>query len=324
MYLIEKITPKNYTINIQPLKGIYSIYKDKDYIPFKKKSTNQKESYYFPLPKLVFIGENFKIDNSFRNTITLFSVINGSILIPFYILHMSDIRHLKLPAYINIDELPVQIYYFDNPNIGILSNSIRQGQPYFLLEPKFNRNIINKLQKQFPTAITIIYRSDRVSFVHSDFLNRDIQSTNSPYQALVDDTILNKTQDPVFTTRIYIYQKNWQDLESLPYKIALTQDNIKLMNMYLRIELNRQVESNEVDIEMQYFVGLFGALEICFSLQLNKVNDFLSRKNFTHSIGKSLNKVLIAQKQYLSFDIQGNLIRSFFDDVLILLKGKNN
>ena len=329
MHIIEKITKKDFHIRIYPIQSRYSVYKNGTYSTKKADSSRPNDiSYWIPLQKLIFIGENFQLDDEYKNKINLFPVIRNNIIIPFRILQTSDVRHFKLPAYIEADQLPVQIYNFPTPSIGVKGNNLRTGEQYFLIEPKYNRSIVSNFKKEFPKAITIIYRSDKISFIHTEILDTTsaIESEKIKHNDLIyQDNILKISLNPIFTARIYIYKKKWEDLNNLATIIFLSILHIKTINEYLSIEFQKQTETGNVDIELPYIVDLFKNLEPFLTLDIVFIKKYLEETTIPSNIINHLKKILLSQKKNIPEDLNNiNKVRLFFDDVITILKEKYN
>ena len=161
MRYIEKETPKGFILRVNRIKGNFSIFKDHKLIP---NPSSEYNSVRYQLQRVIFVGDIFRKDFIGELDIGFFYVSRRQVIIPFRVFNMSDVRHIKLPGYIDCDMLPVSIYYFNDLSIRMYSNALKTGIPYFVLESKASRSYIAYLRQKFPLSRVIIYKPNQTSF----------------------------------------------------------------------------------------------------------------------------------------------------------------
>ena len=317
---IEKTTNQGAFIWVNRILGNYIIFKDHKpiYNPLSAHLSN-----LYSLQRVIFIGKVFLKKIIGYGDIGFFSVSRNQVIIPFHIKNMSDIRHLKLPAYANCDMLPVEILYFNEPNIGIYTNAIKSGKQYFILEPKFGREYVFKLKQVFPNSRVVIYNEsyskhdiDEFSVFKQDELEEKID-----IELIMSQDIDILSKDVLFSARIFIHQKYWEKLSMLPIKLVINSEQAVKISEYLEIEIkNNQVDNSllsDLKILNQFYLQLS---KLLFMKTKQEIVKYLKEVSLSNELIGKLKTALRSQKNRLPY-INENIARhSYLEDALFLLE----
>ncbi len=321
MRYIEKITDAGVLLKINLREGYYSIYKSNKPII---NTTSNMPTTFFSLQRVIFVGDLFKEDFSVEKKLGFFSVSNKQIIIPFKILEMSDIRHLKLSTDVPLDILPVNIYYFKDLNIGVYLNALKTGIQYFILEPRFERKQIIALKQAFPYCRVIIYQDD------IDFMNTESKSNESIQN--IDSELIEKgeiallSKNILFSARLFLLKKQWRELFLLSYKLPVFSLESQLISSYLEIEIklikkNNNKNDDDSLIELIKLKKLYDALKCFLSLEKKKVDMYLSQNFIDTEFIEKIEVIIHSKKQSLGYmEVSDQVQRSFYDYVSLKLK----
>ena len=144
---IERLTNAGVLLKVNRIKGNYSAYINNK--PVINKDSEVATTIY-PLQRIIFLGSLFKRDTFERSNIGFFYVSRKQVVVPFRVSDVSDIRHIRLPCYLDFDVLPIGVSYFQDLNIGLHINALKTGVQYFVMEPRFGREAIAALRRNFP------------------------------------------------------------------------------------------------------------------------------------------------------------------------------
>lgn len=317
---IEKKTPKGILLRINSKKNTYMIFKNNESL---KNPRSKTQSIVHELPQVIFLGKEFEIKMSASDRIGFFDVVGGQIYIPFWLKSMSDIRHIKLPAFVDSDLLPVYVYHFQSFQVGSIP-VFASGINYFVVEAQIDREMLIRLKMNFPTSRVIIYRGEKDTFYDTNFaINEDAAKVNVTRATdLVEaDDSSYLSQNPSFAARIYLRRMHLEKVYEIPELFLLKKTDIEIILGYLRIMQKKGNQNNEIRQnidEIEALIELFIALDSIFSYNDTEVENMFKDKTFKQSLLLRLRKIVKNQMEINKTAYNEKKLK-FFAEVMLLI-----
>jgi len=300
---IEKVTAKGIIIRVNTQKNTYMLFKDNESI---KNPRSKTQSIVHELPQVIFLGKEFEIRMSVSERIGFFEVIGGQIYIPFWIKGLSDVRHIKLPAYVDSDILPIYVYHFQAFHVGSIP-VFASGMNYFVVESRIDREMLIRLKMNFPTSRVIIYRGEKDSFVDSHFSVNDdavkIGSTRATDLVESEDsTYLEK--NPSFAARVHLRRLHFEKVYEIPELYQLKKDDMDIILGYLRVLRKKSEDQKDIRQNLDKIdelIELFIVLTPIFTYEISEVERLFDG-------GIPTQKILVKIKSILKCQVELNKI----------------
>ena len=324
MKYVEKKTSKGFILKVNRIQGKFTLFKNGRLIPNPSSHYN---SIYYPLQRIIFIGEIFKKDFIDELDIGFFYILNRQAHISFRVADMSDIRHIKLPGNIESDMLPVSVYYFKNMNIGIYANVFKTGIPYFVLEPRFDRKYVISLKQTFPSARVVIYKPEQVPFndLEDDFIFRKHKISENPSSEFIEkDEIGLLSQDPLFTARMLIKRKKWGEIYELPKKTGMTLEEVKPIIQYLEIQLKEHINEEAVKFEINKLIEFFETISNILFTNSKEAYQYLDNNPLNLNLISKLENTIHYIKNKSAYSNRLDPGISYYENLLLKLKEKKS
>ena len=336
MRYIEKVSNAGVLLKVDRMGGYYTAYlQNKPILNMRLK----KETTLHALQRVIFVGSLFKQSFFSATDIGFFYVSKRQIIIPFKTVDSSDVRHIKLPAHFNFDVLPASVSYFKNLNIGSYANALRTGVQYFILEPRFGRELIADLKYSFPLSRVIIYRDNKALL---NVLDEEKESRlygeedEMDFELIEKDEILLLSKDILFSARIFISKQQWEALLAIPFKLPISSVECQLIAFYVKIEIHlkesqefeeslesKKKDNDNVVLELKKINRLYEALDHFLSVQEEKVNSYFDKTFIDTELIHQVERVIGLKKRNLDYALEKDQQeRSFYDYVLLKLKEK--
>ena len=317
---IEKITSKGIIIRVNTQKNTYMLFKDNESI---KNPRSKTQSIVHELPQVIFLGKEFEIRMSVSERIGFFEVLGGQIFIPFWIKGLSDVRHIKLPAFVDADILPVYVYHFQAFHVGSIP-IFAGGMNYFVVESRIDREMLIRLKMNFPTSRVIIYRGEIDSFVDGYFsFSEDavkIGTTRATDLMESDDeTYLEK--NPSFAARVHLRRLHFDRVYEIPEQYQLKKEDMDVILGYLKVLKKKSDEQKEIRQNINIIdelIKLFVVLTPIFSYEISEVERLFDGGIPSQSILKKIKTILKCQIE-LNKLILDEKKQRFYENVIAMI-----
>jgi hypothetical protein len=318
---IEKNTPMGFILRVNSKKNTYMIFRDNESL---KNPRSRTQSIIHELPQVVFLGKEFEIRMSASERIGFFEVINGQIYIPFWVKGMSDVRHVKLPAYIDCDYLPVYLYQFQVFHVGsipIFASSLN----YFVVESRIDRELLVRLKMNFPTSRIIIYKGEKDSILPDDLsnVNRSANSDNTRATDLVESEDKSYIDtNPSFAARIYLRRLHFEKVSEIPEIYDLSLNDLEVILGYLRVMRKKASDQNDLKVNLKKIdelIELFIFLTPMFTLEIRQVEKLFDEGIPSQFLLRKMKKILKSQTE-ICRAVSNEKKLLFFQNVLSMVK----
>lgn len=251
---LEKITDKGFIIRVNLYKGSYMIFKENAPLVNPRSKT---QSIVHELPQIIFLGKEFDLKKVFPERVGFFDVYGGQIYIPFWIKGVSDVRHVKIPAYVISDMLPVYIYHFHGFHLGSIPASVG-GMNYFVVDSKVDREMLIRIKMHFPLSRIIVYRGE-VDAMAPEATKYDISASNENVRA--SDMVQADEQhvlikNPSFAARVFLRQLEFSRMYELPIRYRMDKETIETILAYLNIMIKNSNTKPELRQNLHHIQAL--------------------------------------------------------------------
>ena len=304
---IEKLTPNGIILRVNTKKNSFMVFKNNESI---KNPRSKTQSIIHELPQVIFLGKEFEIRMSVSERIGFFDVHGNQIYIPFWIKGLSDVRHIKLPAFVESDVLPVYVYHFQVFHVGSIP-VFASGMNYFVVESKIDREMLIRLKMNFPSSRVIIYRGEKDTFSDNYFSITDDANKINITRAtdlLESDDNAYMAKNPSFAARVYLRRLHFEKIYEIPELYKLKKDDLEIILGYLRVLRKKSEEQKEIKTNLgtiDELINLFMTLTPIFTFEINQVEKLFDG-------GLPSQRILQRLKQILECQI--DLHRVGFDD----------
>jgi len=293
---IEKISPQGFVIRVNFRKGTFMVFKDNEPL---KNPRSKTESIVHSLPQVIFLGKEFDVRTSLMERVGFFDALGGQVHIPFWVKGSSDIRHVKLPAHLNTDLLPVYVYHFQAYHLGSIPASI-SGMNYFVVESRIDREMLIRLKMHFPMSRVIIYRGEKDSLIQDEFLS-GATAKNSQIRAtdmLESDDLSYLSQNPGFAARVYLRRLDFERVRSMPLRFAMSVGDIDIILTHLEIMKKKSTSQAELRNVIQNIEGLtqlFSILRQLFNGDVKQAQKLISENGIPSDIIDNIRVIVDSQ-----------------------------
>lgn len=314
---IEHVTPEGFLLRVNLKYGNFMIFKEGRPI-FSGRSG--METQIHPLVHVVFLGKKFELELQVINTVNFLPVEKGFLLTSFRYRSVSDVRHVRLPVFHEVDELPASIYYFRSHWPGPLPPA-RDGDRYFISDDEIEREMIVKLKGKYPRARVIVYRPERDAARRLSPLEGGIEQTGRAVDYMHRDEARTLGQNPVFAARVYLRQLEWKKMFTLPVYSQISSADIEAVLSFLEVMLKSVSRSHELVPHVKTIKRLeayYHGIMAVFSLEMSEVKAWLEKyKEKDRDLVTELISAVEAQAAFYEHNV--NRV-NFFRDALRILR----
>ncbi|MDH5718701.1 MAG: hypothetical protein OEZ22_13835 [Spirochaetia bacterium] len=318
---LEETTKSGIIIRVNVRKGNYLVFKNnKPIVNSRLKGRSVIHNLFY----VVFLGAEFDLSMNTLDKIGFYQVKSNQIHIPFNIKGLSDIRHLKLPTYIDSETLPAVVSYYKSFNLGLLPRSVSDLQ-YFVVSEQIDRELLVRLKIQFPKSRVIVFRQERdisVDFAQPEEENASLPGDIRAVDLLNRDDVGELSKNPVFSSRVYLRKLDFLSMYSLPLKYILNGEDAVHIKTFLEVMLKKIDENADIkryENEIKELINFYDILGIFLSFQVLKVEQFFDKGLPDRDVLEKLQTVLVSQKR-LRAEEGDNARNAFFDNALSMLQ----
>lgn len=318
---IEKVTPNGVVIRVNSRKNTYMLFRNNE--PIKNPRSNT-QSIIHELPQIIFLGKEFEIRSSISERIKFFEVIGGQIYIPFWVTGMSDVRHVKLPALVDSDLLPVYVHQFQAFHVGSIP-ILASGVNYFVVESKIDREMLIRLKMNFPTSRVIIYRGEKDSIYDTFAGEREDASKAKTTRAsdLMESEDSNfLTQNPSFAARVFLRRMHLDKIYEIPELYAVKTNDLEMILGYLRVMRKKADEQSDIKQNLEKIddlIDLFLILAPIFSYDIRDVERIFDAGIPKQHVLVRLKKILKSQSEINKATFDGKKQR-FYENAIAMIE----
>lgn len=317
---IEKISKGNFIIRVNLIKGSYMVFKENEPIINPKSKT---QSIVHELSQVIFLGKEFEMKLVLPDRIGFFDVVGGQVYVPFWIKGTSDVRHIKLPAHIQSDILPVYVYNFQSYHFGSIPASVT-GMNYFVVDSRVDREVLIRLKMHFPLSRIIVYRGEQDAMIEPSKENDSGEAEENVRAADMvksnESAIFEK--NPAFAARVFLRKLEFSKMYELPLRYKLNKESLETILAYLHI-LNKkssaktELRNNINDIEN--LTKLFEALAPFLSFDIMQVEKIFDTGIPDQKILTSIRDILRFQMEKYRSDNDPRTER-FFSNAMSMIE----
>jgi hypothetical protein len=316
---IERVTQNGIVIRVNTQKNTYMLFKNNESI---KNPRSKNQSIIHELPQVIFLGKEFEIRMSVSERIGFFEVHSGQVYIPFWIKGLSDVRHIKLPAFIDSDLLPVYVYHFQTFHVSSIP-VFANGMNYFVVESRIDREMLIRLKMNFPTSRVIIYRGEKDSFLDGFSLSDEAAKIGTTRATDLleseDDGYLEK--NPSFAARVHLRRLHFEKVYEIPEQYQLKKDDMDVILGYLRVIRKKSSEQKEIRqniVIIDELIELFVVLTPIFTYEISEVERLFDGGIPSQSLLIKIKKILKCQIE-LNKIILDEKKQRFYENVIAML-----
>ncbi|MDH5718566.1 MAG: hypothetical protein OEZ22_13145 [Spirochaetia bacterium] len=315
---LEESTRSGIVIRVNLKKGNYLLFKNNKPIPNPR---SQKNSIIHNLSHIIFLGMDFDLSLNPLDKIGFYPVKNNQLHIPFHVKGLSDIRHVKFPAYVESEILPAVVSHFKSFNPGAVPRTIT-GYQYFITSDDIEREMLVRIKIQFPKSRVIVFRQERDISVEAVSEEVKLPSDVRAVDLLKHDDVGELSKNPIFSARVYLRNLDLPRLNSIPYKFKLDGQDAENIKTILDIVLRKASENADIkrqEPELRLLRDFLELLTPFVSFEIQKVEQFFDKGLPEIETLDKIQKVLISQKRFLIEAGETKNI-TFFDNALSMLQ----
>ena len=313
---LEKVTDKGYIIRVNLYKGSYMLFKNNAPLANPRSKT---QSIVHDLTQIIFLGKEFDLKKVYPERVGFFDVYGGQIYIPFWIKGVSDVRHVKIPAYVGSDMLPVYIYHFQGFHLGSIPASVG-GMNYFVVDSKVDREMLIRIKMHFPLSRIIVYRGETDAMA-TDVTQHDISASNENVRA--SDLVHSEDQNaliknPSFAARVFLRRLEFSRMYDLPVHYRMDRDTIDAIMAYLNIMIKNAPTKPELRQNLHHVEALhslYSFLEPFLSFDIALVEQSFDRGIPDHEMLAKIRDILRSQMEIYRVENDGKKERFFHNAI---------
>jgi len=292
---IEKKSNSNYIIRVNTTRNTFMVFKDNSPVKNLKIKSN---SIVHELPQVIFLGKEFDLKAIYQDRIGFFDVQSNQIYIPFWVKGVSDVRHVKLPAYIESDMLPVCVYHFNTFHFGSIPISL-SGMNYFVVDTRVDREILIRLKMHFPMSRIVVYRGEKDTLLGKNTVDNYANVRAVDIEQKADVGFLSN--NPAYAARLYLRKLDFEKFETILYKFKLDLNLVLTILSFLHILKERANVSSDLTLQINninHFVGILTFMQTVFKNDVRFLEQRWEEYNFDVVMSQKLLSFIQAQKNF--------------------------
>ncbi|MBE7413435.1 MAG: hypothetical protein L6Q54_06535 [Leptospiraceae bacterium] len=248
----EKKTPAGFLVKVRLAKMTYVVFTSRGpEIP--KGSKNN--SIIVPVPRIVFLGEDFDLSHFHTGELSFVSVKAGKMVIPYQHGGSKEVKTIFLNSGSGSDILPIIIYHFKKTQDFIVGSELNNEFHHLVIDEDFPRQEMVSLKIRFPTLNILIIKRKIVAqakdssaensvTTEKDVVNSDkVRATD----IIASGSNLNMySENPVFLARIHLRNMELDKVRQILLDFKLTQEDVVFIRTFLTVMLKNENNKEEL------------------------------------------------------------------------------
>jgi len=293
----EFTSDNGYLYRVNARKGTYLAFKDRS--PVDNPASKAK-TVVFGMHYVAFLGSRFEMVLDMSKTINFLDTQDGQIMIPFRFLGMSDVRHLRLPAFLPSSQTPIVIYHFKDYQANMLRRYFN-GMQFFIVDSYVPQSEVVNIKKRFPMSRVVVFREDQEKVkLGKEGEMGDLASVRATDLESRASRGVNH-EGSLFLARLYLRKLEWTKMWTLPIEKILSAKDVTyilsfLSSMLLKVFRDKDLEKHQK--RLQELELLFVSIRPFLIFKNRGFERFISRAKIPRSMASYIRSVLLKQIMY--------------------------
>ena len=248
----ERKTPEGFLVKVRLSKMTYVVFTPKG--PEVPKGA-KNNSIIVPVPRVVFLGEDFNLSHFRMGDLSFVNVKNGKLMIPYQHGGAKEIKTINLNSGSESDILPVIIYHFSNvKDLSSLTEKNIEFQ-HIVADEGLQRNDMVSLKIRYPYMNIFLLKKKMGAAVDPKTAlpadergaEKTIDTDSSGMALRATNANLNVHSDnPVFLSRIHLRNMELDKVKQLLFDFDLKEDDILFIRTFLDVMIKNKGEKEEL------------------------------------------------------------------------------